>query len=242
MISLYKHLLLYTPFRKVIGYIRFIWFAKVINGIKTYDKNNSLENTISYNLKAFNHIQHDFAMGRMMYLIHSLLSLEFVNNESKILVLGPRTENDILILEGYGFKSVIGLDLITYSPKIMLGDMHQMPFDSDLFDVVICGWTISYSSDPLKACEEIIRVSNKNAVCVFGFDHDPVRTKNVNREAPIQPNRINSASELTTLFQDKISSVYFSYDAELKEFSSEEIREKSGLDASIVALSFKIKK
>jgi len=242
MISLYKHLLLYTPFRKLIGYIRFVWFSKIIYGIKTFDQNKSLENTISYNLTAFKHIQNDFTMGRMMYLIHSLLSLEFINSESKILVLGPRTENDILILEGYGFKDVIGLDLITYSPKIILGDMHQMPFESSLFDVVICGWTISCSSEPIQACGEIIRVLKNNGISVFGFDHDPVQTKNLNREAPIQPNRINSTAELIKLFGDKISSVYLDYDAELKGLSSDEIRSISGLNASIVTSVFKIRK
>jgi SAM-dependent methyltransferase len=242
MNSFFKHLLLFTPFRKYYGILRFIYFTKIRIKLKTFDNNNSLENTISYNLTAFKHIGNDFTMNRMMYLIHGLLSLEFIDKNVKILVIGPRTENDLLILNGYGFKNVVGLDLITYSPNIILGDMHNMPFNANEFDVVICGWTISYSKEPNIACDEIYRILSSNGLAIFGFDHYNPNNTNSSGEAPVQPNRINSISDIKRLFENKISSVYFEYDAELKNTPINEIKKISGLDASVVAIIFKIKK
>lgn len=242
MNSFFKHLLLYTPFRKYYGYLRFIYFTKIRDKLMTFENNNSLENTISYNLTAFKHIQNDFSMNRMMYLIHGLLSLEFIDKHVKILVIGPRTENDLLILNGYGFNNVVGLDLITYSPDIILGDMHKMPFTTNEFDVVICGWTISYSKEPNIACDEIYRVLSNSGVVIFGFDHLNVNNSNITGEAPIQPNRINSINDIKKMFHNRISSIYFEYDAELKNTSINEIKKISGLDASIVSIIFKIKK
>lgn len=242
MNSFFKHLLLYTPFRKYYGYLRFIYFTKFRSKLKTFDINNSLENTIEYNLTAFKHIRNDFSMNRMMYLIHGLLSLEFIDKNAKILVLGPRTENDLLILNGYGFKNVVGLDLITYSPYILLGDMHAMPFIENDFDVVICGWTISYSKEPDIACNEIYRVLNSSGIAIFGFDHLNINNSNIKGDAPVQPNRINSTSDIKKMFENKIHSVYAEYDAELKHTSINEIKKVSGLEASIVSIMFKIKK
>lgn len=242
MNSFFRLLLIYTPFRKFYGYFRFFYFARIRNKITTFGNNKSLDNTIEYNLSAFKHIQNDFTMSRMMFLIHGLLSLEFINKDAKILVLGPRTENDLLILNGYGFDNVIGLDLISYSPNIILGDMHNMPFKDGEFDVVVCGWTISYSKEPNVACDEIYRVLNEQGVAIFGFDHLNLNNTNITGEAPVQPNRINSISDIKKLFNDKISSIYFEYDAELKNTSISQIRNISGLEASIVSIIFKVKK
>jgi ubiquinone/menaquinone biosynthesis C-methylase UbiE len=177
-----------------------------------------------------------------MYLIHGLLSLEFIDKNAKILVIGPRTENDILILNGYGFKNIVGLDLITYSPYILLGDMHAMPFNDNYFDVVICGWTISYSKEPDIACNEIYRVLNSSGIAIFGFDHLNINNSNIKGDAPVQPNRINSTSDIKKMFENKIHSVYAEYDAELKHTSISEIKNVSGLEASIVSIMFKVKK
>ena len=42
MNSFFKHLLLYTPFRKYYGYLRFIYFTKFRSKLKTFDINNLL--------------------------------------------------------------------------------------------------------------------------------------------------------------------------------------------------------
>ena len=71
------------PFRKYYGYLRFFYFVKVRGKLKTLNINKSLENTIEYNLTALKHIQNDFLMNRMMYLIHGLLSIEFIEKKVK---------------------------------------------------------------------------------------------------------------------------------------------------------------
>jgi len=239
MSNLFNHLLLYTPFRKYYGFSRYYYSAKIRKKLRVYKDNLSLDNTIEYNLTALDHIQNDFSMRRMHFLIHGLLSLEFLSKDSKILVLGPRTENDLLILKGHGFKNVLGLDLITYSSLIQLGDMHNMPFEDNSFDVVICGWTISYSKEPQVACDEIDRVCKPGGVIAFGFDHLSQQNFNPNNEAPTQPDRINSISDIKGMFAGKIQNSYFEYDADMKDLSKVEIQKKSGLEASIVMFIFR---
>ena len=71
---------------------------------------------MDHNLAAFEHIHVDFSMPRMKRLISAATAIESVNSRSRILVIGPRTESDLMILKGLGFMVVEGVDLITYSP------------------------------------------------------------------------------------------------------------------------------
>ena len=91
-------------------------------------------------------------------LIRPFAALELVKPGAKILVIGPRSEDDILHLMGYGFTSVRGVDLITYSPYVDLGDMHALPYPDDSFDAVLLGWVIPYSQNHAKVVEEVARV------------------------------------------------------------------------------------
>ena len=45
----------------------------------------------------------------------------------------------------------------------------SLNFQDKFFDVVVCGWTISYSKNPLKAFDEIKRVLKKNGTAIFGL-------------------------------------------------------------------------
>jgi hypothetical protein len=59
------------------------------------------------------------ANNRMNLLIYPLSVIETLDRNARILVIGPRNENDLLSLVGLGFKreNVIGLDLISYSSQ-----------------------------------------------------------------------------------------------------------------------------
>ena len=50
-------------------------------------------------------------------------------------------------------------------------DCTSLPFADNEFDAVIFGWTLSYSSDPQKVINEIIRVSKKNTLIAVGVEY-----------------------------------------------------------------------
>ena len=98
-------------------------------------------------------------MKRMDRLIAIVKSIELVSDNSRILVIGPRTESDLLNLKGnFPESEIIGLDLISYSDWIELGDAHDLKYDLESFDVTISGWVISYSSDPGKMIQEMVKL------------------------------------------------------------------------------------
>lgn len=45
-----------------------------------------------------------------------------------------------------------------------------MPYEDNTFDVVICGWTISYSQNPKKAASEMVRVAKNGGIIGIAVD------------------------------------------------------------------------
>jgi len=184
-------------------------------------------------------------------LLHAIAAIESVNANSRILVLGPRTESDILILKGLGFRNVTGLDLISYSPYIQLGDMHAMPFTDRAFDVIVCGWTLSYSATPQLAVGEMLRVVDDGGLLAFGIEH--VSKQYADRVAEDKGDdrlvcpeddreRINTVDDLLTLLGAHVRHVFFRHDAPLRDLSARELYERTDLGSSQVMLVVGVQK
>ncbi len=96
--------------------------------------------------------------------------------DGKLLIIGPRFESEFYLARGLGWarKSLAGLDLLTYSPHVTIGDMHRMPFADEEFRSIVCGWTISYSFCPEIAAQEMSRILLPGGIVVFGVEvaHD----------------------------------------------------------------------
>lgn len=102
-------------------------------------------------------------LTRPLVLINGLMSIDYVYARSQsldVLCVGPRMEAELFYFQSYGFdmNRVRGLDLMTYSEFIDLGDMHAMPYDDNSFDIVMLGWVLGYSSNPQKVADEVMRV------------------------------------------------------------------------------------
>lgn len=54
--------------------------------------------------------------------------------------------------------------------KFKLGDAHQIPFDDNYFDLIVCSETLEHVIDPLKVCREARRVLKKGGVLVMELD------------------------------------------------------------------------
>jgi SAM-dependent methyltransferase len=205
--------------RSAVLRVRYWYFAKFLRRLKTYkDPGAGVgENTIEYNLTAF---QHSLILNRTRLLIRPFSVIETLSPNSKILVVGPRSEDDIFQLKAFGFHNVRGLDLISYSPYVDLGDMHRMPYEDDAFDAVLLGWVLSYSDNPLQVAKEVVRVAKKGAIVGIGAEHYP-QFKNDEESKQwlveqlgyaVGGRRLNTAAEHLDLFPGFVDKVFFLHD------------------------------
>ncbi len=126
--------------------------------------------TLAHNL---NNLKKMEAVDRPSILVYPLRAIEYILRNARelcVLTIGPRSESEIfsLIAAGIQPQNITGLDLISYSDFVDLGDMHAMPYDDDSFDIVIAGWVLTYSADNRKAAQEILRVARPGAHIAIG--------------------------------------------------------------------------
>lgn len=160
------------------------------------------KDTIKHNLSALE-VRAGFGMGnRMSILLYPLAAiLGRRKQNSKVLIVGPRTEDDIYWARALGIMDVRGLDLFTYSPWIDLGDIHQTTFSDGEFDAIILGWVISYSKQPEKMVSECKRIIKDGGYLGFGIESNPdIRNSGVVK--PPRVNSLNSASDIAALVME----------------------------------------
>lgn len=87
----------------------------------------------------------------------------------KVLVIGARTENELFALLAAGFlaENITMIDLISYSPFVEIGDMHNLRFADDTFDIVLLSHVLPYSSAPKKAAHELCRVAKHGGLVSY---------------------------------------------------------------------------
>lgn len=218
----FKDLLKHKTYRKIIGRLRLFYFLTIRRKFKTLDSEFAFDVTIKHNLKSLK----AFGGSRMDIIIRTLSIIETLDKNSKILIIGPRNEADLLGLIGYGFRNIKGLDLITYSPMIVLGDMHKMPFEDNSFDVVISGWTLSYSNTPELFAEESMRVVKDEGIVAIGVEYGEISEEqlvNTIGYSISQNNfeRINSTKQILNLYEGKVKEVILNHDATAKRAHKE---------------------
>ncbi|MEL7499156.1 MAG: class I SAM-dependent methyltransferase [Planctomycetota bacterium] len=205
--------------RRWIGHWRLRW-ATWFGNVRTLDSDQSVKETLQHNMKSLA----DFSNNRIELLIRPLSVIETARDATSVLLIGPRNENDLLIASAFfdlPLDCIRGLDLISYSKQIDLGDMHDMPYENDQFDVVICGWTLSYSNDPQRLADEMMRVCRPKGLIAVGVEYSELD------EAGYQEllgyslkipgvDRINTADQIQKLFAEHLGKVHFSHDAPLK--------------------------
>ena len=101
-------------------------------------------------------------------LVRSSLHLPNELDKLRILSIGCRDGIEMACLKRvFGHISnveIVGLDLVQSVPEIQVGDMHDMPFDDEYFDIVISSHSLEHSYNPQKAINEIQRVAKDTAL------------------------------------------------------------------------------
>ena len=199
--------------------------ARCIVGKKRFDKAKShgkIDVSSSTEFVRDGSIKHNYSallqfssVERTNRLIRPLCAIDkifFKAHEMSVLSVGPRTEMELLSLVAQGFDpdKIRGLDLISYSPWIDIGDMHCMPYDDNTFDVVIAGWVLAYSDNPGCACQEMLRVSKDDCVIAIGSTYIPERHRGEEDEGRFFP----KVDELLAIFGSAVKNVYIRHDPE----------------------------
>ena len=202
------------PVRACVLAARYFYFARLLGRLRVFEgpSDRVSANTVQYNLTAF---KRPLLLQRTKVLLQPLSVIETLSRDSRILVVGPRSEDDLLHLGAYGFRDVRGLDLISYSPSIDLGDMHRLPYGDGTFDAILYGWVLVYSDDPQRAAREAVRVVRDGGIIGIGAEHYPdgaAGAAQVNPGYPIGGKRINTAAEHLELFAGHVGQVFFMHD------------------------------
>ncbi|BCL37777.1 class I SAM-dependent methyltransferase [Nostoc sp. MS1] len=217
-----RELLRIYPIRLLVNIGRSIYFVNIQENLSVLDHHTADvgKNAITHNLSAFDNFQ-TFSIPRVDRLIKPFSSIELLTSNSSILVIGPRSEDDLLCLLGYGFKSekIKGLDLISYSPWVDLGDMHKMPYEDNSWDAVIVGWVFNYSKAPANAAQEIIRVAKNGAIIAVGIEYNPLTNEEIEKVYgySIDGTRTQSVAEILSFFGEYVDDVFFSHDIVAKQ-------------------------
>jgi hypothetical protein len=161
------------------------------------------QETVKHNLSAFE-FDAVFGMARRMSLllfpVAALLKDQL--NTARVLIVGPRTEDDIFWAWSLGLRNTEGMDLFSYSKYIAVGDIHNSEIASDAYDAVLLGWMISYSSDPAKVIEECKRILKPGGYLGIGIEANPLQR--VEGIKPPRVNNLNSSKDLIELVQSPV--------------------------------------
>lgn len=191
--------------------IRFIYFVYFRKNIRVYEN----EQSVIANKYSVNMLKRGITSNRPLKFILPLSVIEAVNKKGKTLSIGCRFETELWYLAAYGFKKsgIRGMDMVSYSPWIDIGNMHKMPYENSSFDTVTMGWLISYSETPELAAQEVIRILKPGGFVAISVAHyTPEQLKKVleDKTYVAHPgNRIQNTEGLLKIFGPHVDQVYF---------------------------------
>jgi len=176
---------------------------------------HAIDITVRYNSA----MMEKFIEAPFMRLLYPLVTIDPIFErirQAKVLSVGPRNEMELLALLGLGFhfSNIKALDLISNSPLVEVGDMHDLPYGNSSFDVVINSWVLLYSRRQQRVIDELIRVVKNNGLIAIGMTRYPP-------DAPDRPNWIESDgskpnyltnSEVLRFFGDHVADIPFRHE------------------------------
>jgi SAM-dependent methyltransferase len=201
------------PFCNLIFQIRYLWFTKVRRSLRTYDDHLGVSGH-QHNVKG---MLDGRPSDRILKLIQPLAVIDRLTPSSSVLAIGCRFETDLLYLTAYGFapENIRGLDMLSYSPWVDLGNMHAMPYKDSSWDAVLLGWVLTYSDDPKRAAREIVRIVRPGGLVAIGLTCYPdALIESLRREGKLMgtTGQIQSVRDVLDQFGDHIERIYFQHD------------------------------
>ena len=131
---------------QIINYIKKIYYLffskfidgkiKILNRHKKYEDyvNKQLEKTLNKNkIKKWKGEEWQIKVDGFRHLFNR--NEEFLQNKKNSICLGARTGQEVFVLRELGFNS-IGIDLVEFPPYTIKGDIHNLEFDDEKFDLI----------------------------------------------------------------------------------------------------------
>ena len=73
-------------------------------------------------------------MEAFLVLFQGLIAKGFLSPESKVLCLGAKNGQEVLVLKEIGVSDAVGSDPVASPLLVIEGDMHRQPFEDNTFD------------------------------------------------------------------------------------------------------------
>ena len=182
-----------------IGYLRYLWLTRLrTRPVLAYANPHEGTKQVDYSASYLTHYAPDRRVRWTMFLLASIPDC----GKDSLLVVGPRYEPELLMARGLGWdpQGIRGLDTFSYSPSIDVGDMHHLPYEDASFASAICAWTLSYSSEPQVAADELQRVLRPGGYLVVSMQKTPDDYEEVLHEVPRGTDRVQTLAQLDLLF------------------------------------------
>jgi SAM-dependent methyltransferase len=97
-------------------------------------------------------------LPRTRELIDKLAAFSPFHADTSVLCVGCRNTNEINYFRSKGAIRVVGIDLFSSDPDIVVMDMHDLKFHNGEFAVVFACHSLEHSNNPQRAARELSRV------------------------------------------------------------------------------------
>lgn len=106
----------------------------------------------------------------------------FIFDKKNAILLGARTGQEVAAIRNLG-KKAVGIDLVEFPPYTIVGDVHNLPFEKNSFDLAFTN-IFDHVLMPVKMLEEVYRILETNGVFILqiqlGFDPDEYSVNYIN--------------------------------------------------------------
>ena len=188
---------------KVLKKIYFLFFSRFIHGkIKIYDRhktyedyiNKQLEKTLDPNrIKKWKGREWQIKVDGFRHLFKR--NEEFLQNKKNSICLGARTGQEVFVLRELGLDS-IGIDLVEFPPYTIKGDIHNLEFDDEKFDLIFTN-ILDHSLNLEKFISEMERVCVKDGIIITNIQENILGDD-------YSENVINSPEPIIKMFKNSI--------------------------------------
>ena len=107
--------------------------------------------------------EYDSGVG-LRVLMDAAIERGRAGRSARVLCVGCRNGVELDEFRARGFDDVVGIDLFSERPDILVMDMHDLSFPDDSFDVVYASHALEHSYDPERVVREVTRVGRDGAV------------------------------------------------------------------------------
>lgn len=154
----------------------FFTFRKFINkkdiwnvyNFKNYNEYLELQKTKTLNLNKRSLWLKEEWTSKLEYFenkFSNIIDTYSIKTKSKSICLGARTGQEVKAFQNLNIDS-IGIDIVPNEPLVIFGDIHEIPFNNNMFDIVFTN-IVDHSLYPEKLVEESERVCKSGGIIIF---------------------------------------------------------------------------